>query len=204
MIRFYFALWAAKAAKVLIRLFHKVIKKEGTNFPGIVALKLCPNILARIVKPKTVIAVTGTNGKTTMTNMISDCLEAAGYDVTSNRLGSNIITGVTAALVNNATLFNKSKHDIGVLEVDERSSILVYEHVKPTYLVCTNLSRDYSLVPLNTVFIKLHLKCCILPQASHFKRDTFQYSKHPFLSSVFISFPLTELHFFFSNHVTPL
>ena len=142
MIRFYFALWAAKAAKVLIRLFHKVIKKEGTNFPGIVALKLCPNILARIVKPRTVIAVTGTNGKTTMTNMISDCLEAAGYDVTSNRLGSNIITGITAALVNNATLFNKSKHDIGVLEVDERSSILVYEHVKPTYLVCTNLSRD--------------------------------------------------------------
>lgn len=56
MIRFYFALWAAKAAKVLIRLFHKVIKKEGTNFPGIVALKLCPNILARIVKPRTVIA----------------------------------------------------------------------------------------------------------------------------------------------------
>ena len=69
-LRFLAALWAAKLSKPLLRLTHH----NGTDFPGALAVKLCPDFLKYIGKPKKVIAVTGTNGKTTVNNMICDIL----------------------------------------------------------------------------------------------------------------------------------
>ena len=43
--------------------------------PGTLALKLCPDFLKYVGRPKTIIAVTGTNGKTTVSNLLADtCL----------------------------------------------------------------------------------------------------------------------------------
>ena len=69
-LRFLIALWTAKLTKLLLRLF----RRQGTYFSGKVAIKLCPDFLGRIGRPRTVIGVTGTNGKTTVCNMISDLL----------------------------------------------------------------------------------------------------------------------------------
>ena len=61
-LRFLFALWMAKLSVPAL----KITRHNGTDFPGTLALKLCPDFLKYVGRPKTIIAVTGTNGKTTV------------------------------------------------------------------------------------------------------------------------------------------
>ncbi len=137
-LRYYLALWSAKFIKLLLRL----LGRKGTYFSGKTAIKICPDFLGRMGKPAAIIGVTGTNGKTTVCNMISDLLEAGGEDVLSNRLGSNINAGIATALIDGSSFFGKSRKSIAVLEIDERSARLIYPYVKPDILICTNLFRD--------------------------------------------------------------
>ena len=137
-IRYFIALWAAKAVFVLLRL----LKRNATMYPGYIALKICPDYLARTKKSPNVLCVTGTNGKTTTTNMVADILSQNGMKVVSNRYGSNINTGVATALTHSVSVFGKPKIDALVLEVDERFSRLILPFIKPDYLVVTNLFRD--------------------------------------------------------------
>lgn len=132
------ALWAAKLSKPLL----KLTGHNGTNFPGELALKICPDFLKFVCKPEKVIAVTGTNGKTTVSNLLCDILEMSGRKVLDNRFGSNIISGISTSLINGASLFNRPKYHIAVLEIDERSSKRIYPYVKPDLAVVTNLFRD--------------------------------------------------------------
>ncbi len=137
-IRFYMALWLAKLSKLPLIL----TKHNASNLPGVIALKICPDTLKYIEKPEKIIAVTGTNGKTTIINLIIDILKKNNTETVNNKLGSNTITGITTALIEGCDIFGKCKYEYGVLEVDERSSIKVYSDVIPDYLVITNLFRD--------------------------------------------------------------
>lgn len=148
-IRFYIALWAAKSSQLLL----KLLGRNASYFPGKVATKICKDFLGQITPPKTVIAVTGTNGKTTVSNLISSILAENGYSVTNNSFGSNVQAGVISALVEDATLLGKPKKDIAILEVDERSSLLIYPYLKPDYLVCNNIMRDSLKRNAHTEFI---------------------------------------------------
>ena len=148
-LRFYIALWGAKAGTVLL----KILRRNATFFPGKFALKVCPDFLGRIDKPQTIIAVTGTNGKTTVCNMIEDILKDNNYIFIDNKYGSNIDAGVTTTLINGANLQGKSKKNLAVLEIDERSSPKIYPYLTPTYLVCTNLFRDSLMRNAHTEFI---------------------------------------------------
>ncbi len=147
--RFYIALWMAKLASFAL----KVLRRNATNFPGKVALTICPDFLARIGKPKTIVGVTGTNGKTTVCNMINDILTQNGYSFMNNKYGSNINEGITTTLLQGAGLSGKAKKELAVLEIDERSANKVYPYVTPTYLVCTNLFRDSLMRNAHTEFI---------------------------------------------------
>jgi UDP-N-acetylmuramoyl-L-alanyl-D-glutamate--2,6-diaminopimelate ligase len=137
-LRFIFALWISKCARVALR----VLRRNGTNFPGIVALKLCPDFMARVGKPKQIIAVTGSNGKTTVSNLLNDILTDKGHRVLNNQLGSNVASGIATSLLTGCGLFGKTKYEMAVLEIDERSSRKIYPYVKPDFLVVTNLFRD--------------------------------------------------------------
>jgi UDP-N-acetylmuramyl pentapeptide synthase len=149
-LRFLFALWMAKLSIPALKVTHH----NGTDFPGSLAVKLCPDFLRYVGKPKTIVAVTGTNGKTTVSNMLADVLEARGHKVMSNRAGSNIISGISTAFIRNCTLLGRvNKCDIAVLEVDERSSPRIYPYVKPDYVVITNLFRDSIMRNAHPYFI---------------------------------------------------
>ncbi len=161
-LRFLAALWAAKLSIIAL----KVFKKNGTDFPGKIAIKLCPDFLKYIDKPKKIIAVTGTNGKTTTSNMVCDMMELSGEKIIHNRMGSNIITGISTSLIRGANLFGKSKFDTGVFEVDERYSIKIYPYLKPDYLLVTNLSRDSLNRNAHPEFIADILTSCI-PETTH-------------------------------------
>ena len=138
MVRFYIALWAAKLSQLLLRL----LGRKGTYFAGKLAIKLCPDFLARIGRPETLIGVTGTNGKTTVSNMLNDIFGSWGMDIVNNRYGSNINAGVASALIESAGLGGRCRKELGVLEIDERSARLIYPYLKPDYLLITNLFRD--------------------------------------------------------------
>lgn len=148
-IQYYIALWAAKAAQFLM----KLLGRNATYLPGKVAVKLCKDFLAHIKPPKTVVAVTGTNGKTTVSNLLSSVLTENGYSITNNSFGSNVQAGVISALVADTTILGKPKKDIAILEVDERSSLLIYPYLKPDYLVCNNIMRDSLKRNAHTEFI---------------------------------------------------
>lgn len=149
MFKFYLALYIAKLTEKLL----KLLRRNASHFPGRVAITICPDFLGKIEKPKTVISVTGTNGKTTVVNLIIDSIEKNGTKVLSNRLGANVNAGVASALIKGTTLKNKTKYEIAVFEVDERSSPKVYPYIKPNYIVCTNLFRDSIMRNAHTEFI---------------------------------------------------
>lgn len=136
--RFYFALLFAKAtARVM-----KLIGRKGTSMPGSWAIILCPDFLGRMPRPKCIIGITGTNGKTTVSNMVEDVLTQCGYDFTCNRAGTNVATGVASSLIANSTLLGKPKKDLAVFELDERSAPRILPFIKPDLLLCTNIFRD--------------------------------------------------------------
>ncbi len=138
-IKFYIALFISKIASFLIRLFFK---ERGTHLPGAIAIRICSNFLSQIDIPKTVIAVTGTNGKTSTSNLIKEILTNNNISVINNSKGSNMAPGIASSLIEKSNFKGNIKEDVAVFEVDERGSFQVYSHIKPNYLICTNLFRD--------------------------------------------------------------
>ena len=148
-IRFYISVLGAKIMIKLMRL----MKRNATNLPGEIMLIFYPDLLKHFDMPENVIAVTGTNGKTPVSNMIGNILKANGYDIINNSFGGNVDTGIASLLLDNCTLSGGFKKDTAVLEVDERSAARVLPYVKPDWLVCTNLQRDSMKRNAHTEFI---------------------------------------------------
>ena len=79
-----------KALRYILKRFGR-----GSSMPGKVALKLYPNVLKDIKLPKYIIAVTGSNGKTTTTSLIYYLLQNAGLNV---GLGYNQVSVVNGEI----------------------------------------------------------------------------------------------------------
>ena len=107
-----------------------------------VALKIDPNILKKIKISGKVLAVTGSNGKTSTVEMIAHILRKNGKIVAFNKEGSNQIQGITTFILENCNFLGKTKSDFFLLEIDERFSKHIFEFIKPTYFVILNLFRD--------------------------------------------------------------
>ncbi len=140
-LRLIIALVAAKLAMYLSKLSGR---GRGSSLPGMVALRICPDLLKYYQgRPRNgVIMTTGTNGKTTTSNMLADILENEGYRVVTNREGANLITGVATALIKASTLTARLNCDYAVLEVDEAAFPIVTRWIKPSRVMVTNFFRD--------------------------------------------------------------
>ncbi|HUQ17533.1 MAG TPA: DUF1727 domain-containing protein [Candidatus Saccharimonadales bacterium] len=134
------AIVAGKAARSALQL----LGRGATALPGLVALAVDPDSVARLSRALShgAVAVTGTNGKTTTTRMLSDIVRAAGWAPVHNRSGSNLDRGLAAALLADATWSGEPRGDVGIYELDEASVPRILARLHPRILVVTNLFRD--------------------------------------------------------------
>lgn len=134
--------------KTIIISFCKLIQffllkiGHGTSLPGQLALKLDKNILKKMDKPKTIICITGTTGKTSICGILSEIYHTNKTKVGNNLKGSNLKPGVVSVFLENATPTGKTKVDVMVIEVDERYVKEVFKDFTPNYFIVNNLSRD--------------------------------------------------------------
>jgi UDP-N-acetylmuramyl tripeptide synthase len=140
-LRLILAVLVAKTAMFLSRFSGR---GRGSSLPGMLALRIYPGLLKhyRHQARRGVIMITGTNGKTTTSNMLSGVLVRAGYTVVANREGANLLTGVTTAFIRAGSVTARVRCDYAVLEVDEAAFPVVTHWIKPGLVVITNFFRD--------------------------------------------------------------
>lgn len=121
----------------------KLIGRNGNNIPGVVARKVDHNLLKNLASQvEHIIFVTGTNGKTTVSNLLTSMLRADGKSVISNSAGDNLITGITATFVKEASWLGKVKAEYAVIEVDELTTVRALKEITPKAIVVNNFFRD--------------------------------------------------------------
>ena len=138
MIRFFIALWAAKLADKLFSLKYG----RECDTAGLVANKLCPDFMARVAKPKLVITITGTNGKSTTSTLVANMFRSRGQRVSFNDWGANIHAGYSVNLLRGVDLFNRCRVDVSVLEADELTACDTMPMIRPQYMLVSNICKD--------------------------------------------------------------
>ena len=128
---------AVEALKLTNRLSRALGRGRGTVAGGRVGLAVDPGLLSELARGRRVALVTGTNGKTTTTRMLSAALAGDGsVPVASNDTGANMPAGHVAALAQ-----SRPGAD-AVLEVDEGYLGRLIDETSPRVVVLLNLSRD--------------------------------------------------------------
>lgn len=161
---------ALAAAKLTSAGIRRLGRGGGTAAPGLIADRIDPRLLdkiaARLAEGAVVIA--GTNGKTTVSRMVADSLEASGRRVTHNRSGSNLARGVASALAARAALSGDPRADIAVIESDEAALPEILRRVAPRVVLLNNLFRDQldRYGELNTIAALWRPALAGLPAAS--------------------------------------
>jgi UDP-N-acetylmuramyl tripeptide synthase len=127
------------AGKLTSFILQTILRSSASAMPGKVAMTIYPDILkVANQRCQKKILITGTNGKTTTTNLVSHILEEEYSSVLSNLRGANMPQGLVSAFLNNLN----NEYEWGVFEVDEGSFQRVVQDIKPDYVLVTNFFRD--------------------------------------------------------------
>ena len=138
-IRTSFAIFMCKFSRFAVR----KLGRGGTDFPGRVAMKICPDLLGRLAKDVATVIVTGTNGKTTTARMIEQAMADSGISFFANKSGANLLSGVTAEFAMHASVLKgKCMCDYALIESDEAAFKLIADQVNTRAVVVTNVFRD--------------------------------------------------------------
>ncbi|HTU75695.1 MAG TPA: MurT ligase domain-containing protein [Trebonia sp.] len=140
-LRFALALALGKGAGAAGRLLNV---GGGTSLPGSLARRIDPLVLRKVSAASKAgkAVITGSNGKTTTCRMLAALAQAADVTVAHNRAGSNLLQGVTAVAVREASLRGTIDARLLLLEVDEATMQQVVPEVAPDVMLITNIFRD--------------------------------------------------------------
>jgi lipid II isoglutaminyl synthase (glutamine-hydrolysing) len=109
---------------------------DGSVIGGVLGLRMEPDLVRLLAAGRQIVLVTGTNGKTTTTRLVTAALGALGQEVASNAFGANMAAGLASALG------QAQDAPFAVLEVDERYLPAMIETTRPKVVTLLNLSRD--------------------------------------------------------------
>ena len=139
--KFLLTLWLAKLIATAVNIIDK---QRGSNYSGKIATMLMPDFVAHFkdIDYDKVIFITGTNGKSTTTNLVRHTLLSAGKTVACNTEGANMMGGVATALIKNSTLSGHVRTEFIVLEIDERSFPSIHKMLPGRQMGITNLQKD--------------------------------------------------------------
>lgn len=115
---------------------RRLRRGKGVQIAGRVIELISPTILERLAANRSIVLVSATNGKTTITAMLSQALVANGHAVATNTTGANLRQGVVQAFVADLDA------TIAVLEIDEAALNQTLDVLQPTLIVLGELSRD--------------------------------------------------------------
>jgi UDP-N-acetylmuramyl tripeptide synthase len=138
-VRYRLAIFAGLIARRLLRL-----RGGGSAVPGRIVLAIAPDFLQRAVSrlPQGLVFVSGSNGKSTTTNMLSGILREHGLDVFTNPSGGNLPQGIAAAMLADIPWDGYIRADVGVLEVDEAYGVGLAKLLKPRGVLLLNVQID--------------------------------------------------------------
>ncbi len=134
---------AILVGKAIISL-SRIAGNQGSTLPGKLASRIYPPLLRELGDNtyKDTFIVTGTNGKTTTTNMIAAIIREQGCSYVHNQAGANMLAGITTAYISQTNMGGTRSIDYALLETDEANVPLLIKLIKPRYLVITNFFRD--------------------------------------------------------------
>ena len=137
---FTIVLWISK----FILFLCKIFKKQGSMISGKIAVFFQKDFVKYFtnIDYDKVIFVTGTNGKSTTTNLLYHTLKEAKKDVACNTEGANMMSGIATTLIKNSNGFGKFNKEFLVLEIDERSLKSIFKVLPSKNLAISNLQKD--------------------------------------------------------------
>ena len=128
--------------KMMVKVLRLMGKNAG-NLPGLVLWTLNKKCLKAFRPECPIIAVTGTNGKTSVTNFLSHIFSMSDQKkIITNYEGNNLDTGICSLLLNHCTMTGKIHADYLVLEVDESHVPVIFSQLKLETLIVLNFFRD--------------------------------------------------------------
>jgi UDP-N-acetylmuramyl tripeptide synthase len=132
---------AGRAAAVLSR---RLGRGGGTVIAGHLVPRIAPGALRDVTRslPHGSIVVSGTNGKTTTTRLLSHILRGAGMRPIHNRAGANLLSGLFTAIAQGTDWQARPLGDVGLFEVDEATVPSALQHIQPRVLLLHNIFRD--------------------------------------------------------------
>ena len=128
-------------------ILNKIFMRQGGVLPAHLLKILDRNIFDDLSRDVTsgnthIIIVTGTNGKTTASNLIAEGLKASGETVCANLNGANMPNGIFGAIMGGYGLNFRFNSKFLVAETDEKIFPYIVSRLKPEVIVVTNLYRD--------------------------------------------------------------
>ncbi len=120
------------------------LRGGGSALPGLIVEKLDPDFANRILTklPLGIAIISGTNGKTTTTKMVTNILRDQDLKVFTNKTGSNFVRGVISSLLKEISINGKLEADIAVLELDEAHAVQFIKSIQPAHSLILNVMRD--------------------------------------------------------------
>ena len=102
--------------KLMVKIL-KLLGKNAGNLPGCVLWTLTKHrCVSLFTVDCPIIAVTGTNGKTSVTNYVAQLFEKTGANIITNHSGNNLDTGICSLLLQNCNWRGNVKADYLILE----------------------------------------------------------------------------------------